>query len=585
MAFIFKNLSLSSSVFFYAIPLLLSYLFMVSHSHYLTNPTPFSSINATTSNVSAGGQWLLLHNSIGVSAMHMQLLKNDKVILFDRTDMGPSNFSFPSGTGCRQYIDTHHRNRTITDCTAHSLQYDVISGNVRPLYVSSDTWCSSGAVDPNGTLIQTGGYGSGIRKIRTFAPCDDGKCEWTELPVNLTDGRWYASTQILPDGRVIVVGGRRAFSYEFYPKTDDVSSKRYYLSFLEETTDPYEENNLYPFLHLLPDGNLFIFANNRSILLDYKQNRVVKELPVIPDGIKRTYPSTGSSVLLPLKMNGSLDGSDKPEAEVLICGGSPPGAFNMSNLNRVFVSASNSCGRIKLTDPDPKWVMEEMPMPRVMSDMLLLPTGDVIILNGASNGTAGWEDAANPVFNPVLYKTYEPDPNLRFVVLNPSSTARMYHSSALLLPDGRILVGGSNPHEVYNFTAKPFPTDLSLEAYQPPYLGPIFAALRPSILTIEARDSIVSYGQMFSVTFMLSLYRPDPGISVVLITPSFTTHSLAMNQRMVVLDVARLENLSAFAYKIAAYGPPKTTVAPPGYYMLFLVHAGTPSHAVWVKVQ
>ncbi|CAN6587633.1 unnamed protein product [Malus baccata var. baccata] len=579
MASVFKNLSFSSSIIPYFVPIFFSCFFIVSHSEYLSNTTSLPSITTKNGNVSDGGEWVLLHKSIGVSAMHMQLLINDRVIIFDRTDMGPSNLSLPDSTACRQYIA---HNRTVNDCTAHSLLYDLATDTFRPLFVASEFWCSSGALEPNGTLVQTGGYGDiGIRKIRTFSPCNDGSCQWVELPEKLSDNRWYASNQILPDGPVIVVGGRRAFSYEFYPKKND---KCFYFRFLAETNDQGEENNLYPFLHLLPDGNLFIFANNRSILFDYNNNRIVKELPGMPVAVKRNYPSTGSSVLLPLKMNGILSELGLPQVEILICGGAPPSAFHKAKYENVHVFASNSCGRIKFSDPDPKWVMEEMPMPRVMSDMLLLPTGDVLIINGASNGTAGWENAENPVFNPVLYRTYESDPERRFVVLKPAGIPRMYHSSAVLVPDGRVLVGGSNPHEMYNFR-RAFPTDLSLEAFHPPYLAPLFASLRPSILTVETRDDTVSYGQEFSVTFVLSEYRADPGITVALVTPSFTTHSFAMNQRMVVLDVARLVRLSTSAYKITAYGPPKNTVAPPGYYLLFLVHAGTPSHGVWVRVQ
>lgn len=574
----FKNHAVLSTVCFYAFTTLFS-LFIASPDSFLNDMSPQSTVVPYD-----GGQWVLLHQSIGVSAMHMQLLRDNKVILFDRTDMGPSNASYPQGAEqCRNYVYTV-RNRIIIDCTPHSLLYDVAADTFRPLVVNSDTWCSSGAVDPNGTLVQTGGYGSGIQAIRTFSPCHDDTCGWNELQVRLLAHRWYATNQILPDGRVIVFGGRRAFSYEFYPKSDDKSSKRYYMSFLRETTDPYEENNLYPFLHLLPDGNLFIFANNRSILFDYNNRRVVKEFPAMPGGVKRSYPSTGSSVLLPLKMNGNLDGSGRPEVEVLICGGSFAGAYNRSNLDRVYIGASNSCGRIKLTDPDPKWVMEEMPLPRVMGDMLLLPNGDVIILNGAANGTAGWEDAINPVLTPLLYKTYESDPQRRFMRLNPTTIPRMYHSSALVLADGRILVGGSNPHEMYNFR-RAFPTELSLEAYLPPYLSPTSAPLRPTIISLETERNIISYGQEFSVNFALSVYNPDVVISVALLTPSFTTHSLAMNQRMVVLDVASLRRLSVFDYKITARGPPMTTVAPPGYYLIFIVHAGVPSQALWVKVQ
>ena len=230
--------------------------------------------------------------------------------------------------------------------------------------------------------------------------------------------------------------------------------------------------------------------------------------------------------------------------------------------------------------------MEDMPTPRVMPDMIVLPTGDVIIINGASRGTAGWNDAVGPVLTPVLYRTGKPL-GRRFLVLNPTTIPRMYHSSAVLLPGGGILVGGSNPHRRYNFTGKPYPTELSLEVYQPYYLGPQYAELRPSILTVEASAQVVSYGQVFSVTFVLPAYRPSGqggGVSVALITPSFSTHSYAMNQRMLVLDVAGLDKLSDVTYKVTARGPPNSAVGPPGYYMLFVVHAGVPSEGVWVKV-
>ncbi|XP_048319209.2 aldehyde oxidase GLOX [Ziziphus jujuba] len=573
MASFIKNPFRPPSFFFYLIGL--SCLFEVSTSVFNGSAKTTPSLDTIS-----GGHWFLLHSSVGVSAMHMQLLKSNKVVIFDRTDVGPSNLSLPH--------DKCIRSPRGTDCTAHSLLYDIVSNTFRPLTVHTDTWCSSGSVNPDGVLVQTGGYGEGIRKVRTFPPSDDNRSDWTELSTKLWERRWYATNQVLPDGRTIIVGGRLAFSYEFFPKksaNDGSFSKLYYLSFLKETRDPYEENNLYPFLHLLPDGNLFIFANKRSILFDYNRNSVVREFPIIPGDFKRNYPSTGSSVLLPLRLDWRRNGTVLPEAQVMICGGSPPGAFNMSNRARIFVSASNTCGRIRVTDPKPKWVMEEMPMPRVMSEMVLLPTGDVIIINGATKGTAGWEDAVNPVFNPVLYLTYEPDPERRFMVLNPSRIPRMYHSTAVLLPDGRILVGGSNPHKLYNFTAYPYPTELSLEAFHPYYLDPQFVPLRPSIISVGSRQRIVFYGQRFSVVFVLALHRPNLGISVVLMTPSFSTHSLGMNQRMLVMEVVSLAQLSTFAYKITVGGPPTGTVAPPGYYMLFVVHAGVPSPAVWVKVQ
>ncbi|KAK6139293.1 hypothetical protein DH2020_026971 [Rehmannia glutinosa] len=460
-----------------------------------------------------------LHKSVGVSAMHMQLLHNNKVVIFDRTDFGPSRLILPTGK-CR-----HNDEAISEDCTAHSLLYDVASNTYRPLTVQTDVWCSSGAVTFDGTLIQTGGYHAGDHKIRLFTPCDDDLCDWVELSQNLTVQRCV-----------------------------------FYFPFLNETTDPKEENNLYPFLHLLPDGNLFVFANMRSVVLDYTKNKILKEFPKIP-GEKRTYPATGSSVMLPLRCGGEPS-PPLPTAEVMVCGGAKGGAY-VKATKGLHVAASKSCGRLRVTDPDPNWVMEDMPMGRVMPDMLLLPSGDVIIINGAGKGTAGWESAVDPVLNPVLYCPEEPDPSKRFTVLNPTTIARMYHSAATLLPDGRILVGGSNPHVVYNFTGVRYPTELSLEAFSPPYLASEYSHLRPSILSVEGpTDGFISYGQQFSITFNLSLQKPGGEFTVTMCAPSFTTHSFAMNQRLLVLYIVGSQQLSAFAYKVTVCAPPTVNVAP-----------------------
>ncbi|KAF9618924.1 hypothetical protein IFM89_002919 [Coptis chinensis] len=101
----------------------------------------------------------------------------------------------------------------------------------------------------------------------------------------------------------------------------------------------------------------------------------------------------------------------------------------------------------------PSWRVETMPLERVMGNMILLPNGDVLIINGAGAGTAGWENGINPM----LYQPNNPF-GLRFEVLNASSIPSLYHSTAILLRDGRILVGGSNPHAKYQYTGD-YPTD------------------------------------------------------------------------------------------------------------------------------
>ncbi|GKB55054.1 aldehyde oxidase GLOX1-like protein [Tanacetum coccineum] len=138
----------------------------------------------------AGGSWSLLLPSVGISAMHMQLLPNDRVVMYDRTDFGTSNISLPNGR-CRP---------NSTDCSAHSVEYDVASNSVRPLMVLTNVWCSSGTLMHDGTLVQTGGFADGNRVVRTYKSCDS--CDWQEFPNGVSKSRWCATNHILPDGRV-----------------------------------------------------------------------------------------------------------------------------------------------------------------------------------------------------------------------------------------------------------------------------------------------------------------------------------------------------------------------------------------------
>ncbi|OVA04753.1 Glyoxal oxidase [Macleaya cordata] len=534
----------------------------------------FSLFIVSQSSQPSKGRWKLLKKSIGISAMHIQLLPNDRIITFDRTDFGSSNISLPKGK-CRKIA----QDQSLEDCSAHSIEFNPANRNVRPLTVLTDTWCSSGALAPDGVLVQSGGFNEGDRVVRYFEPCED--CDWMEDQNGLVVPRWYASNHILPNGKIIVVGGRQQFSYEFIPKSSSKSDyKVFELPFLRETKDSdVVENNLYPFLHLSTDGNLFIFANTRSILFDYTNNRVVRNYPTMPGGVSRNYPSTGSSVLLPLKL-ASITSNGAPEAEVFICGGTPPDSFTFSN-NGTFLLASKSCGRLIITAKRPKWEMEEMPINRVMGDMILLPTGDVLIINGAKTGTAGWYVAREPVLNPVLYQPNTPnvEKSSRFEVMNPSKIARMYHSTAHLIPDGRVLVGGSNPNSNYNFTEL-FPTELSIEAFSPPYLS---SMSRPKISWVKPGTEL-SYKQPFSIGFE-SKYNTDlEKVYVTMVAPSFNTHSFSMNQRLMVLDVDQARQVSGQSYVINGYAPATAYVAPPGYYLLFVVHCGVPSRGKWIHI-
>ncbi|CAL9240777.1 unnamed protein product [Arabidopsis halleri] len=513
------------------------------------------------------GTWELLLPNVGISAMHSQLLHNDRVIMYDRTNFGPSNISLPNGA-CRSSPGDAVSN---IDCTAHSVEYDVALNRIRPLTVQSNTWCSSGGVTPDGTLQQTGGDRDGERKVRLFAPCDDNICDWTEVDNGLAARRWYATNHVLPDGRQIIIGGRGQFNFEFFPKTN--APNLYTLPFLSETNDP-DENNLYPYVFLNTDGNLFIFANNRAILLDYSRNTVVKTYPEIPGGDPRSYPSTGSAVLLPIK---------NLVLEVLVCGGAPKGSYDLSFRRNTFVKALDTCARININDVNPQWIVEKMPRARVMGDMMLLPDGNVLLINGGGSGTAAWELGREPVFNPDIYHPDKPV-GLRFEAQNPSKIPRMYHSTATLLRDGRVLVGGSNPHEFYNFSGVLFPTELRLEAFSPSYLDPKYSSIRPSIVDPRPQSTI-NYGRILRLRYTVTGRVKSP-VKVTMLFPSFTTHSFSMHQRLLVLDHVISFRLGiSRIYEVRVRTPSSPVIAPPGYYMVFVVNQDIPSEGVWVRLQ
>jgi hypothetical protein len=402
----------------------------------------------------AQGTWEQLLDNAGISSMHTAITHYNTAILLDRTNIGKSKIDLPDGE-CRRNEDELALKK---DCTAHSVMFDPSRNTVRALWVQTDTWCSSGQFDADGTMIQTGGDYEGLKKIRTLAPCGrNGDCDWVETDEELEEGRWYATNQILPDGQIqIVVGGRRAFSYEFVPKRSK-NEGAFDLQLLEDTNSE-SGDNMYPFVHLLPSGNLYIFANRDSIILNYKDDKVEKEFPRIP-GEPRNYPSAGSSVMLPLDQ-----ADDYAVVEVLVCGGARDGAFK--NYREQY-PASKTCGRITVTDDDPEWDMEDMPMRRTMGDMILLPNGEVLIINGAEKGSQGWGRASDPVLTPVKYATYDADD--RWQTLEAGDIPRVYHSTANLLVDGRILLAGSNTHQYYTFSGD-FPTELRIDAFSPPYL-------------------------------------------------------------------------------------------------------------------
>ncbi|KAJ3321937.1 hypothetical protein HDU76_013995 [Blyttiomyces sp. JEL0837] len=375
-------------------------------------------------------------------------------------------------------------------------------------------------------------------------------------------------------------------------------------------------------------------STDPSFLFGRPQSNLYFEFPRLPPGPFRSYPWTGSSTLLP------LDTYNNYKPTILICGGSalPCGWTCVDkschdSCQNENATAISSCGLIR-PDDDPfsasndnlgslllndansngaggQWdmVQMDMPVPRVMGDMVNLPDGTVLLVNGGMRGMAGWDKGRDPAFQALLYLPLNKKRNQhaplkavssattkggnvgtispRWKLLNSTTIPRLYHSVAMLLPDGRVMIAGSAPNDPIDLNSPHmFDNEYRIEYYLPPYLTQS-TTQRPNITKISS-VSWTTYNS--SVTVGVSSSPSDCPIEFALIQSGFRTHSMGHGQRMVWLVGVSLANLTkGMAGNIEAgdWGvltPPRGSVAPPGWYMLFAVCQGVPSEAVWVQV-
>ena len=162
----------------------------------------------------------------------------------------------------------------------------------------------------------------------------------------------------------------------------------------------------------------------------------MKSLPNTPLQ-PRTFPSSSTSVILPLV-------APDYTATVLVCGGS---SGDMPNP-----VALADCYTINPFDEAASWQStDSLPNgPQTMSDGILLPDGTVLIINGARTGSGGGFMADDPVYEPVIYNPSAPAGSRFQTILPATAIPRLYHSAAVLLPSGEVLVSGSNPAVGYS---------------------------------------------------------------------------------------------------------------------------------------
>ena len=380
----------------------------------------------------------------------------------------------------------------------------------------SAVFCAGQSQLADGRAIVVGGHNgaeTGITRTVTFDPVSE---LWAQQ-ANLNYARWYPSSITLSDGRVMALGGEITSGVDAtIPEVYDPGANSWTLlpgANLDVGGD-------YPQSYLLPNGLLFMSTGpsdgiSRTLNLNTQSWSIVGPSPV-PDGTTAMY--------LPGK--------------IIATGGGDP--------------VRNTAAIIDLNEPSPTWQLTSpMAYPRTQHNLVLLPTGKVLAVGGTNQ--ASLTTTTGYILQAEMW-----DPNSQaWSTMAAMTDPRMYHSTAVLLPDGTVLSAGGG-------RVAPANDYLSAQIYYPPYL---FQGPRP---TITSAPASTSYGAS------MNIQTPDAAsiASVAFIRMGSVTHTFNTDQRYIPLS------FTAGADSLTVQSPSNGNIAPPGYYMLFIVNSsGIPSVA------
>ncbi|HEY2763907.1 MAG TPA: galactose oxidase-like domain-containing protein [Pseudonocardiaceae bacterium] len=475
----------------------------------------------------ARGVWRLLENDTGVLAVHTALLHTGSVLFFAGSSNNPDNHN------------AHHYGTRVWHYPAPNL-----SAPDTPL----DLFCSGHASLAGGQVLAAGGTEQydpfhGLRQASIFdptaGPADPASPTSTTgawmHEQDMAGGRWYPTLAPLADGRVLAVSGLgEDGNLNVVPEvyTEGTGWK---------SLPPSPPWPMYAHLYLLGDGRIFYSGGQygsdnglRPAIWDITTNATV-DVPGLPEQDLRNQ---SASVLLP----------PAQDQRVMIMGG---GAWDMHNQ----APPTATTAIVDLKAPHPTYQPgPPLHTPRMHLCAVLLPDRTVLVNGGATME----EMTADAAFDAEIYHPQSGT----WTVGATSRVPRLYHSVSLLMPDGKVITAGSNPQRTVE--------ELRIEVYWPPYL---FAGPRPAC-TPSATE--VHYGQSLTAQVPAAA-----GIgSACLIRPGIATHSANVEHRLV--DVPH--QVSA-ADEVSLAMPGGATLAPPGWYLLFVVSAaGVPSPGVWLHL-
>jgi hypothetical protein len=452
------------------------------------------------------GQWSEPFDLGGI-AIHATLTRTGDVLMFQYVEGDPTS-----------------------DHTSYIWTWNHPTGALRqaPIPYDRDLFCAGHVVLPNGHVFLAGGHDHntghqqdvvGIANTDTYRPVAR---TWTPGP-QLLQRRWYPTPVAMPNGKILVFGGRESVDdpvkivEEFDPAANTISQ-------LPSTAT--RQLGSYPRMHLLANGKVVTTGPAQATLSFDPAPSTWAPLGNMQYGARQL----GSSVLLP------------GGRRVLVVGGKSSATETPTGTAEILDTSLAT----------PRWrYTGSLTHPRLDANAVILPDGQVLVVGGGARHPYG-----DPVLVPELYNPATE----RWVSMAPQQGSRMYHSTALLLPDGRVLSAGQDSGDLAT----------SGEIFSPPYL---FNGPRP---TIASMPRVVRYGDQFRIA------TPNPANirRVSLVRPGSVTHAVDFDQRYVGL------RFSAAAGTLTVRAPGSASVAPPGYYMLFLVNrAGVPSRAGWMLIR
>jgi Domain of unknown function (DUF1929) len=497
-----------------------------------TGPTPGDSCSAGPA--CTQGVWQVMPFNSPVRAIHSVVLKNGNVLLAAGSGNDPN--AFAAGT-------------------FSTAVYQPRTGTFISVPTPADVFCSGHVQLSDGRVLimggnkayptSTAGY-EGLPNSYIFDPDTNSYQRINDL----TGGHWYPSATELGNGDVLSLGGLGADSGGTVATEYYSAAQQRWLG-LNEANQTWRFWGLYPSMVLMQDGRLFytgshVFGNGLpgtgASIYDY-QSGTVTDVPGLQDKDNRDQ---SMSVLLPPAQS----------QRVLTIGGgnidtNPDAGRYTDIIDLTQANPSYTPGPLLPTGTLSGGQPETASQGKMYVSAVLLPDGTVLETGG------GLHNRADPVYEASIYN---PATGTFTAGLATDPVPRTYHSSAFLLPDGRVMAVGDNPG---NGTF-----EMRISIFTPPYL---FHGARPQILSVASQNW--SYGSSQQITV------DAPVLKAALIRPAAVTHSSDPNQRYVDLPMSVAGNT------IGLNVTSNPNIAPPGWYMLFVVSAaGVPSVASWVHL-